>query len=153
MSFQRKEKGAALFVAVLIIIPLTLLAVVVMSTSGLDLKMAGASAGFVQSSHILEGAMEETLDDTNLPGDLASMTSAATMTKNPAMGGIVTFTYRAEITCKRRVDASSTNTIPACRYVDAAVSQGYGKARTSDGSRIGQVGLTVGVEQPVLTSS
>lgn len=48
---MKSQSGVALIIALIILVPLTLIAVVVMQSSGQDLKMAGSSASFRQAEH------------------------------------------------------------------------------------------------------
>lgn len=45
MRLVKKNQGVALIVALVILVPLTLIAVVVMQSSGMSLKMAGSREG------------------------------------------------------------------------------------------------------------
>lgn len=146
---MRAQHGVALIIALIMLMPLTLIAVVVMRSSGQDLKMAGASASFSQAEHRLEGIIEAAMQSNNLSTMIASMGSNLGATSeininSSTVLAVVALTNRSETVCKRRVDANSNNVIPACKYVELQANVNYGKY-----SR--QLTLTTGVEQPLLT--
>ncbi len=64
MRLVKKNQGVALIVALVILVPLTLIAVVVMQSSGMSLKMAGSSASLQRAEHEVEGTLESALSDT-----------------------------------------------------------------------------------------
>lgn len=66
MRLVKKNQGVALIVALVILVPLTLIAVVVMQSSGMSLKMAGSSASLQRVEHEVEGTLESALSDTSL---------------------------------------------------------------------------------------
>lgn len=143
---MRAQRGVALIVALFILLPLTLIAVVVMQSSGQDLKMAGSAASLSQAEHQLEGAIEAAMQINTLSSDIAGMVSGAVMSIPVSnIPRDVSVTSRDDDrVCKRRFDASSQNVIPACKYVEMQAELNYGKhARQMD--------WTVGVEQPLLT--
>lgn len=146
MRFQR---GVALIVTLIILLPLTLIAVVVMQSSGQDLKMAGSSASFRQAEHRLEGIIEAAMQINNISTVIASMgatlgASAAINVNSSNASAAVALTNRTETVCKRKVDASSSNVIPKCKYVELQASVIYGKY-------VRPLTWTAGVEQPLLT--
>ncbi|MCF5851091.1 MULTISPECIES: type IVa pilus pseudopilin TppD [Aeromonas] len=144
MRLVKKNQGVALIVALVILVPLTLIAVVVMQSSGMSLKMAGSSASLQRAEHEVEGALESALSDTSLSTQIATQaigTSAAIGTTTPT-----TLTVNTESVCKRKFEASSQNVTPACRYAEATTSSAYGKVNS-------QMTFTAGVEQPLLSAN
>ena len=118
MRTVKKHQGVALIVALVILVPLTLIAVVVMQSSGMSLKMASSSASLQRAEHEIEGTLESALGDTSLSTQIATQaigTSAAIGTTTPA----TTLTINTESVCKRKFEASSQNVTPACRYAEA----------------------------------
>ncbi|MEH8160018.1 type IVa pilus pseudopilin TppD [Aeromonas veronii] len=143
-SFQQQQ-GIALIVALVILVPLTLIAVVVMQSSGMSLKMAGSSASLQRAEHEVEGTLESALSDTSLSTQIATQAigvSAAIGTTTPS----TTLTVNTESVCKRKFEASSQNVTPACRYSEATTSSAYGKVNS-------QMTFTAGVEQPLLSAN
>lgn len=143
-AFQQQQ-GIALIVALVILVPLTLIAVVVMQSSGMSLKMAGSSASLQRAEHEVEGTLESALSDTSLSTQIATQAigvSAAIGTTTPS----TTLTVNTESVCKRKFEASSQNVTPACRYADASISSAYGKLNS-------QMTFTAGVEQPLLRAN
>ncbi|MEZ6931609.1 type IVa pilus pseudopilin TppD [Aeromonas sp. S16(2024)] len=146
---MRSQRGVALIVALIILLPLTLIAVVVMQSSGQDLKMAGSSASFRQAEHRLEGIIEAAMQSNNISTVIASMgstlgASAAINVNSSNASAVVALTNRTETVCKRKIDASSSNVIPACKYVELQANVNYGKY-------VRPLTWTAGVEQPLLT--
>ena len=143
-SFQQQQ-GIALIVALVILAPLTLIAVVVMQSSGMSLKMAGSSASLQRVEHEVEGTLESALSDTSLSTQIATQAigvSAAIGTTTPS----TTLRVNTESVCKRKFEASSQNVTPACRYAEATTSSAYGKVNS-------QMTFTAGVEQPLLSAN
>lgn len=139
-------QGVALIIALIILVPLTLIAIIVMQSSGIDLRMAGASASIQQAEHQVEGVLESALQQSGLSTRIATMgTSAALSISGNNITTSVSMTRRAETICKRKFNASSQNVIPSCRYVEMQAGVNYGK-----NSR--PLNWTAGVEQPLLKS-
>lgn len=142
---MRTQRGVALIVALIILIPLTLIAVVVMQSSGQDLKMASSAASFRQAEHRLEGIIEAAMQSNNVSTLISNMGASAAITVNSSnASAAVALTTRTETVCKRKVEASSNNVIPACKYVELQTTVNYGKYAS-------QLNWVAGVEQPLLT--
>lgn len=142
---MRTQRGVALIVALVILVPLTLIAVVVMQSSGQDLKMAGSAASFRQAEHRLEGIIEAAMQSNNVSTLISNMGASAAITVNSSnASAAVALTTRTETVCKRKVEASSNNVIPACKYVELQTTVNYGKYAS-------QLNWVAGVEQPLLT--
>ncbi|EKP0299852.1 type IVa pilus pseudopilin TppD [Aeromonas veronii] len=144
---MKHSRGVALIVALVILAPLTLIAVVLMQSGGMDLRASGAAAALQQVEHRVEGIIGGAMQQAGLATQIAQMpsVSTATSTVSGSMGN-ATMQYRSETVCKRRFDATSKNVIPACRYVELEASQAYGKQRRP-------MTWTVGVEQPLLKTA
>jgi type IV pilus assembly protein PilX len=145
MKAVQHQQGIALIVALVILVPLTLIAVVVMQSSGMSLKMAGSGASLQRAEHEVEGTLESALGSANLSSQIATQAigvSAAIGTTTPT----TTLTVNTETVCKRKFEASSQNVTPACRYADATTSSAYGKINS-------QMTFTAGVEQPLLSAN
>ncbi|MGL4249968.1 MAG: type IVa pilus pseudopilin TppD [Aeromonas sp.] len=145
MRTVQQQQGIALIVALVILVPLTLIAVVVMQSSGMSLKMAGSGASLQRAEHEVEGTLESALGSVNLSSQIATQAigvSAAIGTTTPT----TTLTVNTETVCKRKFEASSQNVTPACRYADATTSSAYGKINS-------QMTFTAGVEQPLLSAN
>lgn len=140
-----RQRGVALVVALIILVPLTLIAVVVMQSSSQDLKMAGSAASFRQAEHRLEGVIEAAMQSNNVSTLISNMGASAAITVSSSnASAAVALTTRTETVCKRKVEASSNNVIPACKYVELQTSVNYGKYAS-------QLNWVAGVEQPLLT--
>lgn len=142
---MKSQRGVALIVALIILVPLTLIAVVVMQSSGQDLKMAGSAGSFRQAEHRLEGIIDAAMQSNNVSTLISSMGASAAITVNSSnASAAVALTTRTETVCKRKVEASSNNVIPACKYVELQTTVNYGKYAS-------QLNWVAGVEQPLLT--
>ncbi|MGL5128108.1 MAG: pilus assembly PilX family protein [Aeromonas popoffii] len=138
--------GIVLIVALVILVPLTLIAVVVMQSSGIDLRMAGASASVQQAEHQVEGIIENALQQNGLSTRISTMgVSAALSVYGNNISTTVNMTRRAETVCKRKFNASSQNVIPSCRYIEMQAGVNYGKNARP-------LNWIAGVEQPLLKS-
>ena len=142
MRTVKKHQGVALIVALVILVPLTLIAVVVMQSSGMSLKMASSSASLQRAEHEVEGTLESALGDTSLSTQIATQAIGT----SAAIGPTTTLTINTESVCKRKFEASSQNVTPACRYAEATTSSAYGKVNS-------QMTFTAGVEQPLLSAN
>ncbi|MCH7371459.1 type IVa pilus pseudopilin TppD [Aeromonas sp. MR16] len=140
---MNNQRGVALIVALIILVPLTLIAVVVMQSSGQDLKMAGSAASFRQAEHRLEGIIEAALQRNDISTRIANISSDTGTSAASGTTG-VTLISRTETVCKRKVEASSNNVIPKCKYVELQTNLNYGKYAS-------QLNWVAGVEQPLLT--
>lgn len=139
------QRGIALIVALVILVPLTLIAVVVMQSGSMGLKMAGASARYQQAEHRGEGALLSALNSAGLSSEIVSLIPGVAKTIGPA-SPTTGLTLKVEGGCKRKFAASSQNVIPACRYAEASTSSTYGKLNS-------QITYTAGVEQPLLSAA
>jgi type IV pilus assembly protein PilX len=145
--------GIALIVALVILVPLTLIAVVVMQSSGIDLRMAGASASVQQAEHQVEGIIENALQQPGISTRISTMGASAALSlsdnrvseENNNKDTTVNMTRRAETVCKRKFNASSQNVIPSCRYIEMQAGVNYGKNARP-------LNWIAGVEQPLLKS-
>ncbi|MFQ2612532.1 pilus assembly PilX N-terminal domain-containing protein [Aeromonas caviae] len=148
MMQATKQRGVALIVALVILLPLMLIAVTVMQSSSMSLKMAGSGASFQRSQHMTEGGLDAALAEINLSSTIATIaTLAAGVPKSIGDPSIPTaIKLQAESVCKRKFKANSQNVTPACRYAEATASNTYGKTAS-------QITFTAGVEQPLLKAN
>ncbi|MBL0557119.1 PilX N-terminal domain-containing pilus assembly protein [Aeromonas caviae] len=145
MMQATKQRGVALIVALVILLPLMLIAVTVMQSSSMSLKMAGSGASFQRSQHMTEGGLDAALAEINLSSTIATL--AAGVPKSIGDPSIPTaIKLQAESVCKRKFKANSQNVTPACRYAEATASNTYGKTAS-------QITFTAGVEQPLLKAN
>lgn len=80
MKTQLKEKGMVLAVALILILPLTLIAVSVMQWAREDLKMIGAITDRNSAEQTLTGIMQEVMVINNLAGTLSTMPASSSVT-------------------------------------------------------------------------
>ncbi|MFM5275429.1 PilX N-terminal domain-containing pilus assembly protein [Aeromonas caviae] len=148
------QRGVALIVALIILVPLTLIAVVVMQSSGQDLKMAGSAASFQQAEHRIEGAIEAAMQINGLSKQISLLApSGATSVAVSNINNRVIVAGRTETVCKRKVEASSNNVIPKCKYVELQATEEYGKYKNDKDHQnwVSRLNWYAGVEQPLLT--
>nr|WP_321271538.1 PilX N-terminal domain-containing pilus assembly protein [uncultured Tolumonas sp.] len=139
------EKGMVLVIALILILPLTLIAVSVMQWAREDLKMIGSLTDRNNAEQNLTGIMQEVMIINNLAATLSTMSASGSVTTDS--GNVIPLTLRAETSCKRRFSATSESSIKNCRYVDADNSDNFGKGNT------GQIQMTLNIEQPLLSTN
>ena len=143
MAHCNRQYGVALIVALVILVPLTFIAVIAMQSSGISLKIAGSSAAIQRVEHATEGGIERAINSTGISSTIANL-----MDNTPiAIGDNVNPTnilLKVETVCRRKFLASSQNVIPSCRYAEINTSGNYGKMNN-------QLIFIAGVEQPLLS--
>jgi type IV pilus assembly protein PilX len=150
MKRRQKEKGMVLAIALILILPLTLIAVSVMQWSREDLKMIGAVADRNNAEQDLIGVMQKVLLVSNIASILSIMPEAGSSVTVANLSNVnitIPLTFKSEVICKRRFNANSDSVIKSCRYVDADNSTTFAKGN------IGQLGMTLNIEQPLLSNS
>lgn len=145
MSLKR-QRGAALFIAMLLLILLTSLGVMVMTETDMDLKMTGAAVSRELAEQRLEGAASELLTSVVAQENFIQLDKGDTGTASSTVYDTVSISLegRGDFGCRRSFAATSTDLMD-CRFVQVDMADSYGKGRT------GQVGLGLGVEQPFLS--
>lgn len=143
MKSYMKNSGMVLVVALILLLPLTLIAVSVMQWAREDLKMTGASSSRVLAEQQQQGLVENVLVTSTLANRIVMMAASAatpssvTTTDNT----IVPLTWVVDTSCKPKLKGYSTNLAVACRYVDAGLTQTFAKGG------MGQLQTTMGIEQ------
>lgn len=145
MLTMHKQKGMVLALALILLIPLILIASALMQWSREDLKVVGAISDRNRTEQSLIGRMNEVMVVNNLAATLSVMPASSSVTTTS--GTVVPLTLKAEITCKRRFNANADSAIKTCRYVDANSNSTYGKGNT------GSLNITLNIEQPLLSSN
>jgi hypothetical protein len=142
---MRHQAGAALFMAMLMLLVLSFLAAVVLSGANMDLKMASAAGSRLLAVHQVEGSMNEILSSSGLSSIIAGMSEGESMDTSALLtGSDGSMEVVSEVECRRTYTASSTNAIPSCRYVRLELNQTYGK------SAMASTSVHAGLEQPLL---
>jgi len=139
-----RQQGAALIIAMLIMILLTGIGMSLMRASSQDLKMAGAAAEKKMISNMLEGAIDETLSQTSMSTTLSNLESDISFSSSAFDDTSGTISDRGEFDCKRSHNASSTNVMTSCKYADVILNSRYGKGD------IAQLTVSAGVEQGII---
>ncbi len=146
MKVLTKNNGMVLVVALILMLPLTLIAVAVMQWSREDLKMIGAITDRNSAEQSVIGVMQEVMIINNLAAVLSTMGSTSDVTTGS--GHSVALSLRSETTCKRKFNANSDAVIKNCRYVDAD----SGEMTFAKGG-IGALESTLNIEQPLLSNN
>lgn len=139
MKTYMKNSGMVLVVALILLLPLTLIAVSVMQWAREDLKMTSASSSRVLAEQQQQGLVENVLVTSNLATRIAMMTASSSVTTSG--GTVVPLTLVVDSSCKPKLKGYSTNLAVVCRYVDAELTQTFAKGG------MGQLQTTVGIEQ------
>jgi len=146
MQDRNKQNGAALVVTIIILMLMMMLGLTVMRSSQQDLQMADVAAEKKQIKNLLEGAIDEALQESNLRQIITNMDEKQEITIesklfNPLQG---TLNDRGEYPCRRSHIASSTNVASSCRYVSINFSKSYAKGG------IAQANINAGIEQLII---
>ncbi len=145
-----KQKGVALFIAMLMLLMLTAIGSVLLSGSNLDLKMADAAAQRMASDQLLEGAIEDILTSTTTAAKFGADSSDITVASGAFDDVSATATPRGETACKRTLNPNQVKGF-SCRYVDVRVSTEHGRSK-SGGGKWAVNAMNAGVEQPIKTN-
>lgn len=151
-----KQRGVALFVALIILPMLVVLGLMLLGSSFMDLKMSDARGTLDNSNMRLTSASIEILNNS---GSFASESSATIFAKVvvddtlesasfPEISGVVLATS-ALLPCARTRDVDLSKY--KCRYVDMQLEHGFGREKT-DGTQWGVNRLGLGVQQAVLVN-
>jgi type IV pilus assembly protein PilX len=138
MKNYMNNSGMVLVVALILLLPLTLIAVSVMQWAREDVKMAGASSSRALAEQQQQGLVENVLVTSNLATKIAMMATSSSVTTG---GTAVPLTLVVDTSCKPKLRGYSTNLAVACRYVDAELTQTFAKGG------MGQLQTTIGIEQ------
>jgi type IV pilus assembly protein PilX len=145
MRIITKQNGMVLVIALILILPLILIAVSVMQWAREDLKMIGAVTDRNSAEQTLTGVMQEVMVVDNLARTLSTMSATSSVTT--VSNNVIPLALRSEVTCKRKFNANSDSVIKTCRYVDANNSILFSK------NNMGQLQVTLNIEQPLLSNS
>ena len=138
MKTYMNNSGMVLVVALILLLPLTLIAVSVMQWAREDVKMAGAASSRALAEQQQQGLVENVLVTTNLANKIVMMTASSSITTDSTT---VPLTLVVDSSCKPKLKGYSTNLAVACRYVDADLTQTFAKGG------MGQLQTTIGIEQ------
>ena len=147
MTSLHKQKGIALFIAMLILPLLLVLGVLVMSNTFLGLKMIDARVVQGESNILLNSAATEIMHRSGSAQSFASATNNSTFSY-----GDVTSTVDdlGDINCKRRVKASGNNF--TCKYLQVNFKHSFGREKEG-GAKWAENTMGVGIEQPVIADT
>lgn len=145
MTSLHKQKGIALFIAVIMLPLILVLGVLAMSNSFLGLKMIDARVLKGESNISLESAATEVLSRSDSATEFANATSLTTFTYGEVKGSVQLDNEEA-IDCKRRINASDSSF--NCKYLQIDFVHSFGRDK-GDGVKWATNTMSVGVEQPM----
>ncbi len=145
---MRKQSGAALFVAMIILPVLVVLGLMLLGGSFLDLKMTDARASLDGSNITLNAASVDLLS----AGSATPFASAAngTVLSSDSFEDVVSVvdSVSAELDCRRDYNPNGNG---KCLYLDVKLSHSFGRKK-SNGKKWGTNRMGLGVEQPLLAN-
>jgi type IV pilus assembly protein PilX len=148
MISLNKARGVVLVVALVLILPITLIAVAVMQWAREDSKITGVTSNRVVSEQQVIGTLLSATQVAGLSTTILSMPAAgfaATVNVAVAGGGTVSLSLRAPQGVCTYSDDDQNSGLTSCRYVNgSAVNAAIGK------SGIGQVRYFMGLRQGFL---
>ena len=142
---MHKQKGIALFIAILILPLLLVLGVLVMSSSFLGLKMVDARVLQGESNIFLNSAANEILYRSSSAQSFANATTSSVFTYGDVSSEVE---LNGEINCKRRMKASGNNF--KCKYIQVNFVHSFGREK-ENGAKWAENGMSVGIEQPIIS--
>ncbi|PKF61219.1 hypothetical protein CW745_11340 [Psychromonas sp. psych-6C06] len=145
MTSLHKQRGIALFIAMLILPLLLVLGVLVMSNSFLGLKMIDARVLQGESNILLNSAANEILHRSGTAQSFASATTNTIFSYGDVSSNVE---LNGEINCKRRMKASGNNF--KCKYLQVNFVHEFGRTK-SGGAKWAQNAMSIGVEQPIIS--
>lgn len=154
---MKRQEGIVLFLALIVLIIMTVIGVALAVNSTQSLRMAGAGAERIEAKALADGGIVAVLD-AKTKAFLATMT--AIDTANNYSGGSQVLTplplvdngsgtlvvQPKNVSCQRSTDASGTDLFK-CRRVEIASQVTFGR------DNLGQITVVTGVEQEVLNGS
>lgn len=144
-----KQQGAVLFLALIVLVVMTIIGLGLATNSGLSLRMAGSASERIEAITQVQGAQRSVIATNDFRKLLANGTESVTL---PADIGLQLGTKNAlimgsgEASCQRSSYASSTNLI-RCRRAEITTTIEFGK------HNMGEITQVVGIEQEILTGS
>lgn len=147
MTSLYKQKGIALFIAMLVMPLLLVLGVLVMNSSFLGLKIIDSRAMQGESNITLDGAAYDILHQSDSAQAFASALSSSTFSSELFSDVSSTVELKGELNCKRRMQASGSNF--KCKYLQVNLSHSYGKEKTA-GIKQAVNSMGLGIEQPII---
>lgn len=142
-----KQQGAALIIAMLMLVLLTAIGVALMQTSSQDLKMADAAAEKKMITNMLEGAVDETIFQSGMSNTISNLNNDISFSSSTFDNANGVMSDRGEFDCKRSFNGSSTNVMTSCKYVDLEITSTYGKGG------IAQAAIAAGIEQAIINGN
>lgn len=146
MISLQKQKGMALFIAMLILPLLLVLGVLIMSNSFLGLKIIDTRVMQGESNIKLNGAAQHILQQTNSAATFAAALDSQTISSTLYGDVNGTVSLQGELNCRRRMQASGSNF--KCKYLQLNLDNSYGREKAGVKWALNSMGL--GVEQPII---
>jgi type IV pilus assembly protein PilX len=147
---MNRQKGVALFFALIVLIIMTVIGIALAVNSGQSLRMSGAGSERIEAQILANGALDEVVA-INKGAVLANMTEAQTTTSG-SLGGsqlIVPMPKDGtiqDVGCQRSSNASGAGLI-SCRRLEVSSTVSFGR------DNLGQLTVVAGIEQEVLSGT
>lgn len=143
---MKSQQGMVLFVALIVLIIMTVIGVALAVNSGQALRMAGAGAERIEAMSWAQGAQDNAID-VNRGAKLANLTATITDDNKPlnSISEITPLTL-GDVNCQRSPRASGANLI-VCKRAEVTTTATFGR------KGLGQVKVVSGIEQQVLSGS
>lgn len=145
MTSLQKQRGIALFIAMLILPLLLVLGVLAMSNSFLGLKMIDARVLQGESNILLNSAANEILNRSDSTQIFANATDSTTFSYGDVTSNIE---LSGEVDCKRRINASGNSF--KCKYLQINFEHSFGRVK-DNGTKWALNAMSIGVEQPIIS--
>lgn len=147
MISLRKQKGIALFIAMLVLPLILVLGILVMSNAFMGLKIIDTRVMQEKSNLSIEGAALDILHQSDSAQLFASALASSTFSSTLFSDVSSTVEVYGELNCKRRMRASSSHF--KCRYLQLNLNHSYGREKSGGGKwAVNTMGL--GIEQPII---
>ena len=146
MTSLHKQKGIALFIAMLILPLLLVLGVLVMSNTFLGLKMIDARVLQGESNILLNSAATEIMNRSSSAQSFASAEKGAEFSYESVDGSVEDSTV---LTCKRS-DRPSDDKFK-CKYLQVNFVHQFGRTQAG-GAKWATNAMNVGIEQPIISN-
>ncbi|MDO6638725.1 pilus assembly PilX N-terminal domain-containing protein [Shewanella sp. 5_MG-2023] len=147
---MKKQQGMVLFFSLIVLIVMTIIGVALAVNSSQSLRMAGAGGDRISALSKAQGGLNIVINDSvahsfstrtvDDDDDVAEMDGTQNIKLMPADNPGI------DVNCQRTEKANAANLI-SCRRLEISSSATFGRAG------VGQLTVTTGIEQEVLTGS
>lgn len=141
---MKKQQGIVLFLALIVLLILTMIGVGLAMNSSQSLRMAGAGNERVSAMAAAQGAQAKVLND--LTSDVLALMTVETevVDSDFKVNHKVTPISEGDVSCKR-TEAANNASLIRCRRIEISSEASFGR------EDMGRLQIVVGVEQEVFT--